>query len=113
MADYKPPTRFDTTVELLVPQYSSYNGVQKKTYPKEGVKINCSFRTFGGSEMVINGVYSVVDTATIETWYNPLIRADCMIRLGDAEYEILGSPEDINNRHQFHRFKVRRTGGGA
>ena len=113
MADYKPPTRFDTPVTLLVPTTTSYNGVAKKVYPKTGQTIMVSFRTFGGTETTVNGVLSVENTATVETWYNPAIKSDCRLRLNGRNYEILGDPENINCRNQFLRFKVRAIGGGA
>lgn len=113
MADYRPPTRFDTPVMLLTPTYGTYNGVKNKTYPDTGPMIMVSFRTFGGSEKVVNGIYSIENTATVETWYNPDIKAECRIVLDDVPYEIINDPEDINRRHQFLRFKVKAVGGGA
>lgn len=113
MADYKPPVRFDTPVQLLIPTVSKFQGVEKKTYPQSGPVIMVSFRTFGGSEKVVNGVYSVENTATVETWYRPDIAADCRLLLDGLAYDLINAPEDINRRHQFLRFKVRATGGGA
>lgn len=63
----------------------------------------------------VNGLYSVEDTAIIETWYRPDIKADCRIVLlesGDV-YEVLGKPEDIELRHQFLKFKVHAVEGDA
>lgn len=111
MADYRPPTRFDTRVTLLIPIIKTYNGVSTTVYPASGPAIWCSFRSFGGTETAVNGVYSVEKTAVVETWYNSSIRSDCQIRLDGFVYEILGEPEDINRRHQFMRFKVRHIGG--
>lgn len=113
MADYKPPVRFDTPVNLLVPEYKTYNGVSQKIYPESGPVIMVSFRTFGGTETTVNGVYSIENTATVETWYNPAIKADCGLQLNGRNYEILGDPENINQRNQFMKFKVRAIGGGA
>lgn len=113
MADYNPPVRFTTPVILLVPTYTSYNGVNKKTYPQTGPLVMVSFRTFGGTETTVNGVLSVENTATVETWFNPDIKADCRLVLNGRNYEILGEPENINQRNQFLRFKVRAVGGGA
>lgn len=113
MADYKPPVRFDTPVTLLAPEYKNYNGVSQKIYPENGPIIMVSFRTFGGTETTVNGVLSVENTATVETWYNPAIKADCRLQLNGRNYEILGDPENINQRNQFMKFKVRAIGGGA
>lgn len=113
MADYRPPTRFDTPMTLLIPTYSRYNGVEKKVYPETGNIIMVSFRSFGGTETTVNGVLSVENTATVETWYNPAIKSDCRLQLNGRNYEILGDPENINCRNQFLRFKVRAVGGGV
>lgn len=113
MSDYRPPVRFDTAMLLLIPKKTTYNGVSKKTWPNTGPVIMASFRTFGGTETTVNGVWSVENTATVETWYNPAIKADCRLRLGSRDYEILGDPENINNRNQFMKFKVRAVGGGV
>ena len=62
----------------------------------------------------VNGVYAIEDTAIVETWYRPDIRSKCRIALETEEvYDILGEPEDINRRHQFLKFKVRRVTGGV
>lgn len=111
MADYSPPTRFDCPAELFVPTYTNVNGVQKRSYPASGTLIKISFRSFGGTETTINGVYGIEATATVDTWYNPDIKSDCRIKVGGLTYEILGDPENINMRGQFMRFKVRRIGG--
>lgn len=115
MADYKPSFPFDTAIELLMPAYTSVKGVQVKTFPDRGERLNCSFKTYGGQETNVNGVYSILDTASIETWYRPDIKADCRIKLlaTGQVYEIIGKPENINMRNQFLKFKVRAVEGGA
>lgn len=113
MAGYTPPLRFDCAVELLVPVKTTLNGVLKKTYPKTGPVIMCSFRTFGGTETTVNGVYGIENTGTVDTWFNPNITADCRILLDGIPYDIINDPEDVNRRHQYMRFKVRRVGGVA
>jgi head-tail adaptor len=60
-------------------------------------------------------VIEIDATATIDTWYRPDIKADCRILLCDTEqmYDIISEPEDIDMRHQFLQFKVRKVGGKA
>ena len=114
---------------LLVPKsVSKIKGVNQKQYPtveealsvkdKNGKPINLffgSFKTYGGTEKTINGIYSIEDTANIETWYRPEITSNCrIVRASDnAIFDIINEPEDINQRHQFLKFKVRRVKGGA
>lgn len=88
------------------------NGVNKYTYT-EGKKFYCSAKSYGGTEKVVNDVYVIEDTWTIDTWFNPAFGKGDKIRFLDdgTEYEILASPENINRRGQYMRFKVSRIGG--
>ena len=132
MARYKPSAPFTVPMILLLPVYSVQLGVAEKSFPKmetlgdpipfseyttieEGIRINGSFRTYGGTERDVNGLFVVDDTAIIETWYRPDIKADCRIYIPDnrVTYEILGTPEDIELRHQYLKFKVQAITGGA
>lgn len=113
MADYKPSMPFNVTAFLFVPITKTVKGVTKKTYPKDGEKFFCSFRTFGGTERVNNDMLIVENTAIVETWFNPKIKSDCRVRVGELDYEILGTPENINMRNQYMKFKIRAVKGGA
>lgn len=117
---YRPMTPFNVAMKLLVPTWTSVNGVRKKTYPNpedvtDALMFFGSFRTFGGTERDSNGLYIIENTATVETWYRPEITADCRVAVlstGDV-YDILGTPENIEMRNQFLKFKVRAVGGKA
>ena len=117
MAGYKLDGPLNVPLVLLIPTKTSAYGVAKQIYPalKNGELIFGSFRTFGGTERDVNGVYSVENTATVETWYRPDIKSDCRVALADTGdvYEILGEPEDINRQHQIMRLRVRQVKGGA
>lgn len=114
MAEYRPKGPFNVPLLLFVPTVVMTKGSPKKTYPDEGQLIYCSFRTFGGTEKVVNDVLTVEDTVVIETWFRPDIRSDCKVKDADGiEYEILGTPENINKRNQYLRFKMRAIRGGA
>lgn len=117
MAGFKPVVPFSTPMALLQPTYGKAYGVATKTYSSidESEIFYASFKTYGGTERDINGVYSVEDTAVVETWYNPNIQSDCQVALlvNGAKYEILNEPENVERRNQYMRFKVRRIKGGA
>lgn len=121
MARYKPTTPYNVPMIILPPQYLKVKGTEKKTYPSPNLQepgdalFYGSFRTFGGTDMTENNLYSVVDTATIETWYRPDITSECAIYVIDSgkTYQIEGSPENIQMRNQFLRIKVRCISGGA
>ena len=81
----------------------------------DGVLIYGNFRTFGGTERDVNGLYSIENTATIETWFRPDIKSNCRIGIPETGeiYEILGEPENIGMRSQYLRLKVIQHKGGA
>ena len=115
---YKPNTPFTVAAKLLVPQVRNVQGKRVKEYPEPDTveAINfCSFRTFGGTERERDGVYTIEDTAQVETWYTPTITSDCRwyICQTGRTYEILGTPENVNMRNQWLTFKVRAVGGKA
>ena len=109
---YRPSEPFTTVISLYNPTYTTVKGVSVKEYHLEGT-LNCSFKTYGGTESMVNDQLTVVDTANVETWYRPDITSASQIRLGSKVYEVLGEPEDIEQRHQFLKFKVRGVKGGA
>lgn len=112
---YRTTNLFNVPMLLYAPTYSTVNGVRKKSYPQDGTLFFGSFKTYGGTETNVNGVLSVEDTATVETWFMPEIKSDCRIEIANtgAAYEIIGEPENIELRNQFLKFKVRRVKGGA
>ena len=114
---YKPTMPFNVPMKLLIPTETVVTGTTKKTFsdPESSELFFGSFRTFGGTENVQNGVYTLINTATIDTWYRPDIKANCRVYLCDTEqtYEIVADPEDINMMHQFLQFKVKKIGGKA
>ena len=113
MGEYKPDTPYNVPFFLMIPVDETIKGVRMKVFHKIEKPFYCSFRTFGGTEKVANGIISVEDTATIETWYDPQIKSDCNIEVDGLVYEILGTPENINMRNQWMKFKVRAVKGGA
>jgi hypothetical protein len=112
---YKPSAPFNVAMKILVPTETVVTGTTKKTFtdPESSEMFFGSFRTFGGTENVRNGVYTLIDTAVINTWYRPDIKANCRIYVCETEqtYEIISDPEDIDMRHQYLQFKVRKFGG--
>jgi hypothetical protein len=115
--NYRSSLPFSVPLLLLKPTFTKSGGVRVPSYPEnaDGILIYGTFKTYGGTDQTINGVYSVLDTADVETWYRPDITSDCIIALADtgARYEILGDPENIERRNQFLKFKVQRVKGGA
>lgn len=116
MAGYKANVPFKVPVYILKPTYEKKKGVIQKIYPKPTQKhlIFCSFKTFGGTEVVKNDVVTVLNTAYVETWYNPNITAECILQTMDGtRYEIMGTPENIRMENQYMKFKVEAVKGSA
>lgn len=118
MASFKPAEPFNVPAKLLIPTSTSVQGVKVKNYPTpESVEdvLYCSFKTYGGSESISNDVYTLIDTATINCWYDPRITADCRIYICETgeTYEIAGRPENVNMQHKYMQLKVRKSGGKA
>ena len=117
---YKPSGNYNVPVKLLVPVWTTIKGVSKKTFPDDGDLIFCSFKSYGGTQAIVNaennvnGILSIIDTAQVETWFRPDIKSDCAIKLeSGAIYEIIGETENIELRNQTLKFKVRRVKGKA
>lgn len=113
---YRPKTidELRTPVKLLIPTYTKYNGVSTAMYPNDGDIIFVNWKTYGGTETTVNGVYSILDTAHITTWYRPDIQANCRLLREDGKiYEIISEPENMELNNRFCEFKVERVKGGA
>lgn len=116
MSNYIPSLPFAEPAHLLIPTYGPpVKGVPQKKYPADGELFYCSYKTFGGTEVVKNDVLVVEDTGYVETWFRPDIKSDCRVKLLSTGrvYEIIGEPENINMRNQFTKFKMRALKGGA
>ena len=77
--------------------------------------LNCSFKTYGGTETISNGSLVLLNTATLVTWYRQDIQAaDRVVLLQDESvWEVIGEPENIDMRNQYLIVKVRKISGGA
>lgn len=112
---YKPSgyEQFATPLVLQVPTFSKELGVVKRTYePVNERLLFACVKTYGGTESIVNGVIQTIDTMEVLTWYNPMIDAQCRIKLAEdgSLWEVLGTPEDIEKRHVYSKFKVKRIG---
>lgn len=114
---YKAQSQYFTPLILLQPEYIKAGGVTKKTFPpiETGRIFYGTFKTYGGTERDINGIYSIEDTAEIETHFDPDIKSNSAIAIAGTNriYEIIGEPENIEMRNKILKFKVKRIKGGA
>lgn len=109
---YQPQVPFNVPALHLKRTITKINGVNQTTYTEKEI-FYCSAKSYGGTEKIVNGVYVVEDTWQIDTWYNSDFGKGDRIRFLDdqTEFEVLATPENINRRGQYMRFKVVRIGG--
>lgn len=110
---YRPKKTFNTQFMILVPTIKNVKGKVVYNYPDTGDIINAAYTTFGGTEGIINDLYTVIDTGTVETWYRPDITSIVRLKRSDGKvYNVEGDPENIEMRNQFLKIKVRCIGNG-
>ena len=114
-----------TPLRLQQPLKETKYGVNSKsTYTTIDGVIMGNFKSFGGTEVVVNGIITVVETAQVVCRYRPDIKSDTRFILlpagvdeesgkPNAVYEILGDPENIEMRNMFYKIKLKRVKGGA
>ena len=103
-----------TPCKILIPTYTRKNGKEIKEYPsveESNLIFFCSFKTFGGTESVVDGTYMIDDTANILCYFNENIKSNCrIVRLTDnAVFDVINEPENVDMRFQFMKFKVKRV----
>lgn len=109
---YQPQVPFNVPAMHLKRSVKKVNGVNQETFTEKSM-FYCSAKSYGGTEKMVNNVYVIEDTWTVDAWFNPDFARGDRIRFFDdnREFEILASPESINKRGQYMRFKVRAIGG--
>lgn len=113
---YRVSSPFDVAMKLLIPVETKVKGTTKKDFPDpedmEKVFFG-SFRTYGGTENFSNNIYTVFDTAVIDTYWNPEITADCRIYICETGeiFDVISRPENIGMRHQYMQFRAQKVGG--
>lgn len=109
---YQRQNNFNVRAIILKSEYKKINGVTTKVY-NAGDEIFISAKSYGGTEKTIDDKLVIEDTMIVETWYRPDITSDCNIKLLDdnSEWEILNTPENIERKNKYLKFKIRRIKG--
>lgn len=110
---YQPNVPFDVAFKILKLNKVFVNGVNSTEYVEETTVYYCSAKSYGGTEKVVNNVYVIEDTLIIDTYSNVPLKSKDRIKLLDDNtiYEVMNSPEIINRRSPYMRFKVVRIHG--
>lgn len=109
------PTGYEqmaTPLILMEPKTIKKLGVMTKVYEEVG-RINATVKSYGGTEVVRDGVLQVLDTIEVTTWFDPRIKADCRLvnPYDGTAWSVMGRPEDVELRHVYMKFKCQRTEG--
>lgn len=110
---YEANLPFDIPALHLKRSLEKVNGINQEVFTEADEPFSCSAKSYGGTEKQVNGVTVIEDTWIVDTYFNPAFGKGDKIRFLDdgTEYEILASPENINRRGQYMRFKVLHIGG--
>ena len=106
---------FTKPFKIQTPTVTTVKGVPVKTFKDSDAVYFGTFKTFLGTESVKDGLYSVIDTGTLETWFTPELKASCRVHFMDdgTVYEVAGTPEDIRSRGQYMKVRLKGLQGGA
>lgn len=117
---YRPVSNFATPLMLLIPTYENVEGIDYKEYPSEGPIFFGSFKSYGGTNLkgsqdTSADLLTIIDTANIECFYRPDIKADCRVKnlINGGIYDIINEPEDVEQRRVLLKFKVQRLKDGV
>ena len=113
MSEFTPDLPFRTPFKILKRSIKKVNGVNQEKFTEQKETLYCTAKSYGGTEKIINDVYTIVDTLTFQTYYTPAIsKGDKILLLDDnSEYEVLASPENINRANKWLVFKGERFSG--
>lgn len=112
---YKPPSagQFSTPIRVQHRVETDVNGADEISYTDADPALDfCNWKGKGGTQSVDAASIVVEDTAELTMWYRPDIsQQDRVLKNDDAAlaYEIIGPPENIEERNQFLLLKVKRV----
>lgn len=103
---FKPNLPFRIKAKCYKVNQRNINGRLKDEITDSYTSFFCSFKTYGGTEVVENGVMKVLPTGTIHTFYNKNIGQTSVIEIGGFKYKIISPIENIDMRNMYYVFKV-------
>lgn len=113
---YKPANirEFVTIAKHKKPTTETINGRTQKTYSAVGI-VRGKFKQKGTAETNANGLTVVNDKTTYITFYkkNSPFEAKDILTIYGIDYEIIGTPENVEMRGLYSVLNLERIGGGA
>ena len=105
--------QFNTIIRLQHRVQTDVNGAPDLSYTDASPAVHyCEFKPFYGAEALQADQLGVIDGGSVTMWYTPSVKASDRIFLNDDSsrvYEVMGAPENIENRSMFLTFKVKRV----
>lgn len=111
---YRPDiSQMTTMVRIQRREATTINGAPRVAYVDAADPVDyCNWKSKGGTDVTQSGALVVEDTATVVMWYRPDInQQDRFLLDGDPlkAYDVIGPPENIEQRNQFLLLKVKRA----
>lgn len=88
------------------------NGRTQKQYTEVGT-VRGKFKQKGTSEINANGLTVVNDKTTYTTWYKTDYEAKDVLTINGIDYEVIGTPENVENRGRYSVLNLERIDGGS
>lgn len=88
------------------------NGRTSKTLKEVGT-VRGKFKQKGTAEINANGVTVINDKTSFITWYKKDFAAADILTINGVDYEIKGTPENVEMRNRYSIITLERIGGGA
>lgn len=113
---YKPANirEFLTPAIHKKPQVVEINGRTQKTFVN-AVKPNIKgkFKLKGTSEITANGLIVVNGKTSFLTWWKKDFESGDVLNIGGVDYQIIGSPENVEMRGRYAVLNLEKIEGGA
>lgn len=71
------------------------------------------FKQKGSLETNANGVTAVVTKTTYTTWYKATYKAADVLTINGVDYQVIGDPENVENRGRYTIMELEKLSGGA
>lgn len=103
---------FNTLAVHKKPMVERVNGRSQKTFVASG-NLKGLFKLKGTSEINANGILVVNDKTSFMTWWKNDLSSGDILTIGGVDYEIIGTPENVELRGRYAVINLEKIGGGA
>lgn len=113
---YKPAriSEFITPAVHKKPQVVENNGRTQKTFVEASKpQIRGKFKLKGTSEINANGLIVVNDKTSFITWWKNDFASGDVLNIGGSDYQIIGTPENVEMRGRYAVLNLEKIEGGA